>query len=148
MRDINRIRKFCNELADIWESQCPDWRFSQLMFNIFERGEMKNVDTFYWEDDKTMKFIKSWFNISESTLEEAFKDKMFVITDESGEVKMACVPYREGYVEHVKSGALYDVFRYTCCGYEHAESRTDSGASEIPMNWCPNCGAKIVEKEE
>ena len=63
MRDINRIRKFCNELADIWEDQCPDWRFSQLMFNIFERGEMKNVDTFYWEDDKTMEFIKSWFDI-------------------------------------------------------------------------------------
>lgn len=81
-------------------------------------------------------------------LEEVFKEKEIFVTDKDGNIKMTCVPYREGHVEHVKSGALYDVFRYTCCGYEHAESRTDSGASEIPMNWCPNCGAKIVEKEE
>lgn len=47
-------------------------------------------------------------------------------------------------IEHVKSGTLYDVWRYTCCDYEHSESRTDAGASEIPQNYCPNCGAKVV----
>lgn len=26
MRDINRIDKFCNELAKYWK-QVPDWRF-------------------------------------------------------------------------------------------------------------------------
>lgn len=54
------------------------------------------------------------------------------------------MPYRECYVEYMKSGALYDVYRYTCCGYEHSESRTDAGASEIPLNWCPNCGARVI----
>lgn len=51
------------------------------------------------------------------------------------------------YVDHMKSGTLYDVYRYTCCGYEHSESRTDAGASEIPMNFCPSCGAKVVDVE-
>ena len=31
MRDPKRIRKFCNELADLWESKCPDLRFGQIM---------------------------------------------------------------------------------------------------------------------
>ncbi len=54
---------------------------------------------------------------------------------------------KAGHVDHVKSGTLYDVYRYNCCGYEHSESRTDAGASEIPMNFCPNCGAKVVDVE-
>lgn len=55
------------------------------------------------------------------------------------------VKEKTGRVEIVKNGALYDVYRYTCCGHEHAENKTDSGASEIPFNWCPNCGAKIID---
>lgn len=31
MKDPKRIRKFCNELADLWESKCPDLRFGQIM---------------------------------------------------------------------------------------------------------------------
>lgn len=62
MRDVNRIRKFCNELADIWESKCPDWRFSQLVLNVMESDEMDNTIPFYVEDDEMMKFIKSYFN--------------------------------------------------------------------------------------
>ena len=53
-------------------------------------------------------------------------------------------PERTCCIEHVKSGALYDVWRYTCCDYEHAESKTDAGASEIPTNFCPKCGARVV----
>lgn len=34
MRDPNRIYKFCNELANIWVTKCPDWRFGQLMMNV------------------------------------------------------------------------------------------------------------------
>lgn len=71
-------------------------------------------------------------------------NNIFVTTNENGEVTMVMVPYHECYVDHVKSGVLYDVYRYNCCGYEHSESRTDAGASEIPMNWCPNCGAKVI----
>ena len=63
MRDIKRIRKFCNELANIWESQCPDWRFSQLVLNVMEGDEMDKTMPFYVEDDEMMKFIKSYFKM-------------------------------------------------------------------------------------
>ena len=59
MRDINRIRKFCNELADIWEGKCPDWRFGQLIVNVMSRNQV--VDPFYIEEDKMMEMIRSYF---------------------------------------------------------------------------------------
>ena len=61
MRDINRIRKFCNELADIWESKCPDWRFSQLVLNVMKSEEMEETIPFYVEDDKMIGYIQSYF---------------------------------------------------------------------------------------
>ena len=63
MRDIKRIRKFCNELADVWESQCPDWRFSQLVLNVMNSDEMDKTMPFYVEDDEMMEFIKSCFKM-------------------------------------------------------------------------------------
>ena len=65
MRDINRIRKFCNELADIWESKCPDWRFSQLVLNVMNSDEMDKTMPFYVEDEEMMEFIKSYFKMED-----------------------------------------------------------------------------------
>lgn len=65
MRDIKRIRKFCNELATIWESQCPDCRFSQLVLNVMNGEEMENIMPFYVEDDEMMEHFKSFFKIED-----------------------------------------------------------------------------------
>lgn len=65
MRDFKRIRKFCNELANIWESKCPDWRFSQLVLNVMESDAMEKTMPFYVEDDEMMQFIKSFFNMED-----------------------------------------------------------------------------------
>lgn len=47
MRDVARIEKFTKRLADLWESNFPDWRFGQLMYNFFcEIG-----DPFHLEED-------------------------------------------------------------------------------------------------
>ena len=59
MRDPKRIREFCNQLADIWESKCPDWRFGQLICNVIDR------DPFYIEDDKMMEHFKKYFHFDE-----------------------------------------------------------------------------------
>ena len=59
MRDPKRIRKFCDQLAEIWESQCPDWRFGQLFMNVLTR------DPFYMEDDEMMETIKKYFHLDE-----------------------------------------------------------------------------------
>lgn len=65
MRDIKRIRKFCNELADIWENKCPDWRFSQLILNVMSSDEMSKTMPFFVEDEEMMRFIKSFFKEEE-----------------------------------------------------------------------------------
>lgn len=49
MRDPKRIELFCTELAEIWEKNCPDWRFGQLISNVF--GVMDN-DIFFPEEDE------------------------------------------------------------------------------------------------
>lgn len=49
-------------------------------------------------------------------------------------------------LECVKSGPFYDVFRFDCCGKEYSESRTDDGATELPLAVCPFCGAKVVRE--
>ena len=63
MRDPNRIDKFCNELAELWH-KVPDWRFGQLMMNLFAVYKIKYsaVDWFNAEDDELINFFKEYFN--------------------------------------------------------------------------------------
>ena len=63
MRDPNRIDKFCNELAELWR-KVPDWRFGQLMMNLFAAYKIKYsaVGWFNAEDDELINFFKEYFN--------------------------------------------------------------------------------------
>ena len=58
MRDINRIDKFCNELAEIWKENCPDWRFGQFMINVFGSFE---TDPWFFEEDKMIQRFRDFF---------------------------------------------------------------------------------------
>ena len=60
MRNTKRIKKFCNELANIWETKCPDWRFFQLISNV--SSSIKS-DPFFIEDDKAIDIFKRYFNV-------------------------------------------------------------------------------------
>ena len=62
MRDPKRIRKFLNQLADIWEAYYPDMRFGQLIFTFFIRMRAVGKDPFYIEEDEFLKFIKDSIN--------------------------------------------------------------------------------------
>ena len=55
-------------------------------------------------------------------------------------------PERTCKMELVKSGPIYTVWRFSCCGYEHSENVTDGGATELPGTRCPKCGA-VVDDE-
>lgn len=61
MRDPNRIDQFVQELGEIWKTQCPDWRFGQLIFNVIAA----TGDPFYLEDDAMLGRIKEYFKIEE-----------------------------------------------------------------------------------
>lgn len=67
MRDKKRIKKFCDELATIWENECPDFRFGQMICNIF--GDMvasEKCDPFFPEEDEMINYIKKYFNLGEN----------------------------------------------------------------------------------
>lgn len=70
MRDIKRIRKFCNRLAVVWE-KVPDWRFGQLMSNMLgEYVAQTHRDIFFPEDDELITFFERFMNINPSKEEQ------------------------------------------------------------------------------
>lgn len=46
----------------------------------------------------------------------------------------------------VKSGPCYLVCRCSVCGYEHAESMTDKGATDFDPSFCPSCGREVMDE--
>ena len=61
MRDKNRIRKFCNELALIWEQECPDWKFGQLMMHVLGDMAGNGRDPFFPEEEEMLNYFKKYF---------------------------------------------------------------------------------------
>jgi hypothetical protein len=57
MRNPDRIDEFCEWLRFLWH-KCPDWRFGQLVSNVY--GIEENPRFFYMEDDEAMKLIQIW----------------------------------------------------------------------------------------
>ena len=62
MRDPNRIEPFLKELGDIWKSQCPDYRFGQLIFNVFES---RRENLWFTEEDRMISYFKEYFEIED-----------------------------------------------------------------------------------
>lgn len=57
MRKPERIDKFCSKLAEYWKL-VPDWRFGQLICNVF--GTCK-WDPFFYEEDEMLKVFEEFF---------------------------------------------------------------------------------------
>lgn len=70
MRNKNRIKPFCDALAKIWEEDCPDWRFGQLICNVF--GEMASAgrDPFFPEENEMINYFKNYFKNEENDRNE------------------------------------------------------------------------------
>ena len=62
MRDIERIDKFCNQLAEIWKTNYPDWRFGQLIVNVFSSFD---IDPFFPEEDEMIQKFEKFFKKGE-----------------------------------------------------------------------------------
>ena len=79
VRDPNRIEPFMQELGKIWKENVPDWRFSQLIENVF--GEMKYVP-WMLEEDRMLEEFHNYFEehngsgrIRRTTNEKTRKEK-------------------------------------------------------------------------
>lgn len=60
MRDPERINQFLDLLKALWHT-VPDWRFLQLIENVF--GRFENNFTFYIEDDQAIERLKQFFEV-------------------------------------------------------------------------------------
>ena len=70
MRDKNRIKPFLEELGKIWEEECPDWRFGQLIINVMEHFG----DPFYFEEEDFLEKLKKSFGREEEEFLEKAKN--------------------------------------------------------------------------
>ena len=61
MRNKKRIKKFCDELACIWENHCPDWRFGQMICNVMGEMASNGIDPFFPEEDVMINYFKNYF---------------------------------------------------------------------------------------
>lgn len=66
MRDKNRIYKFCNEFADVWANNVPDWRFGQLICNVFGQMAADGRDPFFPEENEMIDYFKNYFDNGEN----------------------------------------------------------------------------------
>jgi uncharacterized protein YihD (DUF1040 family) len=58
MRDVNRIKPFCDELSELWAKH-PDLRLGQIMSNIARYTQMeKRRDMCYFEDEELLQVLR------------------------------------------------------------------------------------------
>lgn len=92
MRDIKRIRKFCDCLSFVWLSY-PDLRFGQFIEAIFSKIKQDGKDPYYLEENEMLNYI-------DSMLENNLFDTSFdVSTESSGDstfkIKFVDIPEKE-----------------------------------------------------
>ena len=60
MRDPNRLISFYDEMREIHMKYVPDWRFSQLIYNVFG-----TIDIYGYEEEDVLKAIKKYFKMGD-----------------------------------------------------------------------------------
>lgn len=63
MRDPKRIDEFLERLGTIWKEECPDWRFGQLIVNVFEANQRSTI--LFSEEDNMIEVFEAYFGRSE-----------------------------------------------------------------------------------
>lgn len=64
MRDPRRIYLFVNKLALLWATQVPDWRFGQLIANVFRTISMDGKDPFYLEENELLSYFEKYLEVN------------------------------------------------------------------------------------
>lgn len=60
MREPSRIYMFSNKLALLWATQAPDWRFGQLVENVFNAIRSNGKDPFYLEENEMLSYFEKY----------------------------------------------------------------------------------------
>lgn len=64
MRNPDRIDPFLQKLGAIWKKNAPDWRFGQLVENVFSESKYM---TFYMEENRMLTEFNNYFNKGKKT---------------------------------------------------------------------------------
>lgn len=62
MREKARIRRFCNELATLWEEKQPNMRFGQLVVTLNRALDKPRHDIFYLEEEEMLDVLRRFFS--------------------------------------------------------------------------------------
>lgn len=81
MRDSKRLDQFCDRLKTVWHT-VPDWRFGQLMSNIFEDMKASGRDPFPTEDDEMIEYLENYFGFGKKKLADLKPNDKFKIGNE------------------------------------------------------------------
>ena len=95
--------------------------------NLHEFAELFG---FNWEDDSDW----TWHDVAVKMADELEQAIAATLGRGTG----------EWVLEH--SGALYDKWRCSKCGYLFVEPRCDQGYSDLEPNFCPKCGVDFREE--
>ena len=122
---------FCGGEAELKRYQSGDWQVICYHTDGCIMLE-SDLDNCYWENVQTL--ARQWNTRHQCGLAD---EDYNILLDELGVSERTCE------IEHVKGGARYDVWRCSACGYEYAESVSETS---VVRNYCPNCGAKVVSE--
>jgi hypothetical protein len=61
MRNPERLHSFYDELKRIHSQHVPDWRFAQLIDNVFRQIQSEGRDPFFFEEDEFLRYLKRYF---------------------------------------------------------------------------------------
>lgn len=64
-RDPRRIYSFLSDLGVLWATQCPQWRFGQLMENVMRYIRNNGDDPFYLEETAFREYIEKYLKVND-----------------------------------------------------------------------------------
>ena len=62
MREKARIRRFCNELATLWEEKQPNMRFGQMVVSLNRALDKPRHDIYYLEEEEMLEVLRRFFS--------------------------------------------------------------------------------------
>lgn len=82
-RDPRRINSFLSDLGVLWGTQCPQWRFGQLIENVMEYIRSESENPFYLEENAFREYIERYFSLNEKPwgLERTLMDNSVNVND-------------------------------------------------------------------
>lgn len=62
VREKARIRRFCNELATLWEEKQPNMRFGQMVVSLNRALDKPRHDIYYLEEEEMLEVLRRFFS--------------------------------------------------------------------------------------